>query len=500
MRASSPLFLLLTCACAHALVHFVPKNGSELTPFQTKCVLDLEKYSSQGETVSGNRVAESKSLCQKDTSSKIYENSVLVYDDYFPSGDAAVCDGLAGAIDSNFIEWFDIWEKAQVKAVLQFNKIINEPGLQIKRNSGPPKSNITYMILSCADPQNISDGEFKAYFGSGAEYSLHGVISENDWVALFEGALYTTLFQRILPTLHSITCASAAYMLLVLLASPQIKNDGGHKTVCIAMLYGILLVGIPSAYLFFVAGFYSTGNITNNVQNFFVLNLLFTSVGISLLLGVFWEHIRSQFVRKVASLGNSDDKKFFVKHKRSVLLFGMAFPLLDVAAGLSIANQIPYIEEIVGGLSTVSVFSLGCVYMRESFSFWRLHKNLKKNLPPNHAGLERMLKLSYLFALSASIQILYAICFFLFTSVQDQVYTPQGWITFWGFAHYFRWSVNATHALVCWEELPLLIGKIRRFPRLTSIIRRSSQVYSANTESSNRESAHSASSSHVNTK
>ena len=192
-----------------------------------------------------------------------------------------------------------------------------------------------------------------------------------------------------------------------------------------------------------------------DIQNFLFLSLTGTSLGASLLIGMFWFDRKRAFLKVVSSFGGAqrEDGSFLWRYAfraSFALLFCIA---LDIIVGLAIVFQFSGFQTIASILATSLTMLVGIFYLLESISFFRLVGNILKhaqNMQEGHSkGVQRMASIARLFFYDAIAMILLALVFAAAVPIGGALWSPSVWPFWWGAMLFLRWSISALQSWIC---------------------------------------------------
>ncbi len=281
-------------------------------------------------------------------------------------------------------------------------------------------------------------------------------------------ALYLFVFRFLFPGLYLITGTMALIFLIITMhrikgaygdtpfLNAIINHKGGRTSVIVALLT------IESIACLVLAVTQHLGCNTCSEQamrakwvGFFMPQLTCSSVATTLLAGVFWLDRRRALERRARFEVETDARPFFVRWRKTIRNLALWALFLDVAIGFMMMRAVPYVEVIVGGIGTIVSLVVGVIFLLEAYKFYSMVSALKKNLSGSShklSGLNRMLRISRWFVLSAAFLIIFGFNACTLIIAGGNIYMVQLWVPFFSIAYASRIAMSFSQVMLCMPE------------------------------------------------
>ena len=292
--------------------------------------------------------------------------------------------------------------------------------------------------------------EFLPYMvpSPGVVIHLNGTLDKNEWIETMSSNTYRALLWYTIPFLYLVNALVSliffAHKLLhirrvgMLSVSGIIDHKGGRSSVVLTLLTLEVITSFILAYVYNRGGYYSR-DAKPNLMAFAATGFINTSLGTTILAGVFWFD-RRQALEKRANFQNPDERAFFIRFKKPLTIAAVFLLFLDIVCGVLIMMRIPNFEKIVALMLFLLSVSAAFSFLLEGKKFLYLVKAIRQNMNYTQdesihvkRSLRRMTRIFRWFLLSAFMILGYSAAQVYVVVLGPKLYVPIYWLKYWSF-------------------------------------------------------------------
>ena len=240
-------------------------------------------------------VAFPERICDSNSSNDDVRNMAYLYVRDDLSRDPTCGKTPNNNLDHNNRERFRIYRDFDILYV-NIVKPGTIPGLQWYQNTG---EDIRFPSIQCTFPSGMDYDEFLPYMvpSPGVVIHLNGTLDKNEWIETMSSNTYRALLWYTIPFLYLVNALVSliffAHKLLhirrvgMLSVSGIIDHKGGRSSVVLTLLALEVITSFILAYVYNRGGYYSR-DAKPNLMAFAATGFINTSLGTTILAGVFW--------------------------------------------------------------------------------------------------------------------------------------------------------------------------------------------------------------------
>ena len=369
-------------------------------------------------------------------------------------------------LDHNNRKRLRIYRKEEILYVL-IAKLGTVPGLSYFQYLG---EDIKIRSITCEFPRGMDYDGFLPYMvpSPGVVIHLNGTLDKNMWIETMSSNTYKALLWYSIPSLYLInTIVSLVFIALKLLSlrrngmlsiSGIVDHKGRRSSVVLTLLSLEIVTSSCLAYVYNRGGYYSRPA-KPNLMAFAATGFVNTSLGTTILAGVFWFDRRQALERRANFQNSSDERAFFIRFRKPLTIAAVILLFLDIVCGVFIMMRLPNFETIIAG--TLFLLSPFCGFLVSTGSqkFNSLVKAIRKNMNYSqhrslnvHNSLRRMMRIFRWFVLSAIMILGYSAVMVCVVLIGPKLYVPSSWLCYWSASNFFRWAISFSQIMMCFPD------------------------------------------------
>ena len=451
---------------ASALVRLTPSGNTTLRPLDLYCCIGSKVYGTQDKVVNKTVVMNlEREGC--DVGSYDGKAVITVVDSSYQSPCAQTANNN---LDANNMKEFATLDAFKTRYFFNINKKGWYAGISYFQRYDFSTEIKVMGYFNCEFPQSISQTDFENLYlrhNSSVTMFVEGEADENRWLSVWEGKPYRFVFWYLLPFLFLVNFLTSATLFvhkLCTIKTPDgsllravLREKGGRTSVTATLLFMETVSSFFLSVVGHLGGVYSRDRITANWMAFFAPGLLVTSLGTTILAGVFWFDRRAALERRANFIVNDNEQPFFTRHRKKLIVGATSCIFLDAIVGVFVMMRVPGFEAMAGALAVCLSVMIAVTFLAEAYKFRFMIKSLVKNLAAKSSrsintaspGISRMVRVSRWFVLSACTILCFAAASTLLIVWGDKMYRPKNWATYFGISHILRWFMSFCQIMMC---------------------------------------------------
>ena len=460
-----PLFVAIIIPCGVSGGSILKFSKSNRT-FELLCMPFNKHYGKQADVFFNGTILKRLTddrICDADAARSVYENAAV-----YKMRGGELCGGELdfGHFPSSR---YEVSKRANPALFLEF---VPQPDWNLFHSFyGNMKEPVDAQFIVCAcnsvDECTTIDDDLDGATIHGNFSSVPGKLAQAQG-----SAFYLFVFRFLFPGLYLITGTTALIFLIVTIHRIKRAYEGApffnaivnHKGGRTSVIVTLLTIESIACLVLAVTQHLGCNMCSEQAMRakwvgFFTAQLTCSSVATTLLAGVFWLDRRRALERRARFEVETDTRPFFVRWRKTIRNLALVALLVDVAVGFMMMRAIPFVELIVGGVGVFISLAVGAIFLLEARKFYSMVAALKNNLRESSykmSGLDRMLRISRWFVLSATFLIIFGFNACTLIIAGGDIYLVNIWVPFFCIAFASRIAMSFSQVMLCLPERSLI--------------------------------------------